>query len=597
MTSNRSATLFHHLMRRFLLVCLIPLLTLGAFLYLMSARALEQSCMELATIFNSQVLTNLDELIEEYDRVTKSILVDFDVIARLNEDGDIGMQMEQQLDMRRLMLRLLTLRPEIRSITVLAENGRVYQVGEGGATVNGQALREEEWLRVFMDSGAILGFSAVHERAYADDADGGLAITVCRRILDYRGVYVGDLLIDLDPSSLLRLNDDFLLTRNAYNIRVAIADESGATLFDSDVASGRRTWRQAIDKGIRIEALDRNVVLSGVTRRCGLRVTTAIPRGSLLQRVGRIRVITLALTAALLLVIALLARRFSRSVAQPIGALKACMLAQEKGDYATCTASTDITELVSLIQHYNRMTLSMKELVDRVYRAGLLKKQAELAALQTQINPHMLYNTLESIRMKAMIAGEDEVADMIHILADMFRLALNRETDGYTLGDDLAYAEKYVALQNIRLPDVFRLEVDVPKSLLSCPIMPLLIQPLVENAIEHGYRGAYAPLCVSLAGCEDEGALSLVIANDGKVMTADEIEHVRALLEESPGDQVLQGGENLGLSNIQHRVRLSFGEGYGLALLGSADGRTAFRLRLPMTRKKEETAHDAHIDR
>ena len=161
-----------------------------------------------------------------------------------NNGNDIGKELDRQLSMRRIMMRLLTLKPEIRGIALITAGGKVYQLGDTGKTIDDDILKEQDWLRDFQNSGEILEVTAVHDKAYYDDGKDGLAITVCRRILDYKGAYVGVLLIDLDPGSLIQLNDDFLLTRNEYNIKICITNSQNGLLFDSDVVSGRMTWKK-----------------------------------------------------------------------------------------------------------------------------------------------------------------------------------------------------------------------------------------------------------------------------------------------------------------------------------------------------------------
>ena len=248
MRNKRKTKLYQKLMLSFLCVCILPLLIVTMVIYEVSARNIEGSCMEMAAIFNSQIITNMDEFMEEYDRATRSILVDFDIIHNLSEadEHDVMKELEQQLNMRRIMMRLLTLKPEIRGITLLTADGRAYQLSDGGKTVDSSILKEQEWLLDFQESGDILVVTAVHDKAYYEEEQDDLAITVCRRILDYNGRYVGDLLMDLDPDSLIRLDEDFLLARNEYNIRISITDAKNGILFDSDVASGRLTWQEAV---------------------------------------------------------------------------------------------------------------------------------------------------------------------------------------------------------------------------------------------------------------------------------------------------------------------------------------------------------------
>lgn len=461
--------------------------------------------MELATIFNSQVVTNMNEFLEEYDRVTKSILIDFDVISSLsqNDGNDIGKELERQLSMRRIMMRLLTLKPEIRGIALLTANGRTYQLGVSGKTIDDGILKEQEWLQDFQKSGEILAVTAVHDQAYYDDEKDGLLITVCRRILDYKGGYVGELLIDLDPGSLIQLNDDFLLTRNEYNIKICIRDSRNGLLFDSDVVSGRMTWKEAMSEND-ILLYERNpadyIAMSSETEDGNLSVSIVIPRSDLLLRISKVKYITYGLLVYCIVIIIMISTKLSKNIANPVRELQDKMKKVEEGHYETIGNETGIFEINCLIYSYNNMVERIRNLIEKVYVAEIKQKNAKLLALQTQINPHMLYNTLEAIRMKAIINDEDEIADMIKIMAQMFRMALSDTTPFYQIENDIEYAEKFIALQNIRLPDMFYMEIRMDERIKAASIIPLIIQPLVENCIEHGYRGGSIPLHMILSG-------------------------------------------------------------------------------------------------
>lgn len=583
--------IFQKLMISFLCVCIVPLLIASIIIYEVSARNMEASYMELATIFNSQVVTNMNEFLEEYDRVTKSILVDFDVISSLsqNNGNDIGKELDRQLSMRRIMMRLLTLKPEIRGIALITAGGKVYQLGDTGKTIDDDILKEQDWLRDFQNSGEILEVTAVHDKAYYDDGKDGLAITVCRRILDYKGAYVGVLLIDLDPGSLIQLNDDFLLTRNEYNIKICITNSQNGLLFDSDVVSGRMTWKEAVSENNNL-LYERNpedyIVMSNETTNGNLCVSIVIPRSDLLLRISKVKYITYSLVVCCIIIIIMISTKLSKNIAFPIKELQDKMGEVEKGQYETFNDKTNIFEINGLIYSYNNMVERIRNLIEKVYVAEIKQKNAKLLALQTQINPHMLYNTLEAIRMKAIINDEDEIADMIKIMAQMFRMALSDTTPCYRIKNDIEYAEKFIALQNIRLPDMFYMEVRLDDKIEEASVIPLIIQPLVENSIEHGYRGGNIPLHMILSGKIVEGNdISITLQDDGKGMEMEQIAQIESLLSSTVKVKLKldqnESGNSIGMRNILERIQLYYGERYYLRIVRSDETGTLVEVRIP----------------
>ncbi len=184
--------------------------------------------------------------------------------------------------------------------------------------------------------------------------------------------------------------------------------------------------------------------------------------------------------------------------------------------------------------------------------------------------------------MKAMMQGADDVADMVKILSRMFRSVLSQgKNRTHTLADEIEYARTFLQIQNIRKPDMFFLSVEIPDSLMSIPVIPVVIQPVVENAVRHGFRGLAYPLHIRIRGEKSESGLHLFVSDDGKGMTAEEIrEKNRLLLEKRiPGaypDSVPDGGardddHGIGLVNVRDRLKLYYGKHARISFSGESE--------------------------
>src|SRR5690606_19134987 len=150
---------------------------------------------------------------------------------------------------------------------------------------------------------------------------------------------------------------------------------------------------------------------------------------------------------------------------RPIKALRKSMKQAELGQYLPIEKKQDHDEIGSLINSYNKMIVTIRTLIEDVYIAEIKQRRAKFIALQNQINPHMLYNTLESIRMKALMKDDDETAGMIKILARMFRLALDKEERQHSIKDELDYTFNYVQLQNMRFDNKFVLHIKISEEI------------------------------------------------------------------------------------------------------------------------------------
>lgn len=571
------------LMVSYLFACVIPLLVTSMIIYKVSAKNLEDASLEFASIFSSQIVTDMDEFIEEYDRITKSVLVDNDIIMHLNkeENATVIDKMNEQLYMRKIMMRLMTLKPEIKTICLLTDDKQLYQFGSEGDLVNHDVLLKQPWLTQIRGSKENLSLTAVHDCSYYDRNQDGIVFTVGRKILNRDGGYMGFLLIDLDPASLITLSDGFLLARNQYNIKISITDSDNGVLYDSDVASGRINWSEAMEEDVLLFQKNAQdyIILNSETKRAGLNVYAVIPRSDLLFKISRIEYVTIFCVLVCVIAVMAISLLLSRTITSPIRRLQKRMRQMEEGEYKVLDKGVSDDEIGGLITSYNHMVIKIKNLIEEVYMGEIKQKNAKFLALQTQINPHMLYNTLESIRMKALRSGADEVAEMVKLLARMFRAALSEQSGSHTVRDEIEYVQAYMRLQNLRFRDMFFLQVDVEEKILDSGVIPMILQPVIENSIEHGFKGRREPLHILLTGhIEENGKIFLQICDDGKGISPERIEEVNRRLEESVSRQPTletkqeEGRSSIGLINITERIKLQYGEAYYLKLFTCEKG-------------------------
>lgn len=576
----------------YLLACVLPLLIVSSIIYRVSVNSLEETSLEFASMFSSQIVADMDQFIDEYDRLTKSVLVDNDIILHLGNDEPktVTEKMNQQLYMRKIMLRLITLKPEIKTICLLTDDRQLYQFGSEGDLVNHEILMQQPWLSDIRESKETLALTAVHDCSYYNRNKDGIVFTVGRKILNRDGAYTGMLLIDLDPSSLVSLSDGFLLARNQYNIKIGIMNSNDAVLYDSDVASGRISWSEAMagEHLLYQKNPEDYIVLNSQTSRAGLHVYAVIPRSDLLFKINRVQEVTVIAMLVCIIAVTAVSVILSKTITSPIRSLQKGMQRVEDGEYRILEQRMSGDEIGSLIASYNQMVMQIKTLIEKVYVGEIKQRSAKLLALQTQINPHMLYNTLESIRMKALKSGADEVAEMVKMLARMFRAALSEPSASHTIKDEIEYVQAYLKLQNMRFRDMFFLAVDVDADVLTSDVIAMVLQPVIENCIEHGFRGRGKELHISLTGRIDSNANVLIlIQDDGKGITAQRLAELNRMLDEGSTERLIlepgpdEGRTSIGLRNIAERIKLHYGEAYYLKLLIYEGGGMAVEICIP----------------
>lgn len=281
-------------------------------------------------------------------------------------------------------------------------------------------------------------------------------------------------------------------------------------------------------------------------------------------------VITLIAIIAGLLMARLLSGQISKRIVRLSGSMKKATL--ENTELAVIEKEDEITELS---QSCNQMLTTSRRLVEDLYKVNIEKKESDLKLLQAQINPHFLYNILDSINWMAYRGETENVSKMTRLLSAFFRQALNRGEATVTVEQELEHVRTYLDILRLRYGDDIRYVIDVDPAILGQKTINLILQPIVENAVVHGIMEKEDPEgTVTIRGTHDESYMVISIIDDGVGIPEDVIERItRGELQPSS-----DGG--FGLKNTNDRIRLHYGEEYGLMIESTKLG-TTVGVRLP----------------
>ena len=206
-----------------------------------------------------------------------------------------------------------------------------------------------------------------------------------------------------------------------------------------------------------------------------------------------------------------------------------------------------------------------------------LLRKAEFDLLQSQINPHFLYNTLDAIVWSAEAGNQKQVVSMVGNLSDFFRLSLNKGKENVLIREELQHVRSYLEIQHIRYQDILTYEINVPEEFYEYRIPKLTIQPVVENALYHGIKNKRGGGKITISAEEKKDYFSIIVEDNGKGMEEDRLRQVRkAIRNGTPEKNVVYG-----LYNVNERIRLNFGEGYGVHLESIPEKGTRVVIRLP----------------
>lgn len=231
-------------------------------------------------------------------------------------------------------------------------------------------------------------------------------------------------------------------------------------------------------------------------------------------------------------------------------------------------------EIGTLNREFDEMSETIIELIQKNYANELLKKEAQIKALENQINPHFLYNTLDSIKWRAKAIGEKDISDMVEALGVLLRTSIRKDEKYYTVGQELEIVSSYITIQKLRYEERLLFENEIGSQWNVYKIPKLVLQPLIENAIFYGLEMNVDECRILLAVEEKKGRLHFYVKNTGSEMEED-------LLEKLKREEIKPHGHGVGLINIDSRVKMQYGEEYGLRLYDEGEFAVA-ELIIPM---------------
>ena len=482
------------------------------------------------------------------------------------------------------------IRSEITAIALIPESGGAL-FGSAGASLNTYSnYREADWYRsALQEPNEVQVSSSRVENLIAGQYN--WVVSFSKAVLDRAGNMQGVLLIDLNYQIIDRLCADIQLGSRGY---IYLIDQSGGILWHPQ--------QDLIYAGLKEENVDEVLAASngrtlsgkGKGRRlyvaCESEATgwTAVGVAytqELLRSQDRIYKTYLLIAVAALAIALVFALQLSSSIADPIRCLMQTMRHVESGDLHVRCQVTARNELGQLSDSFNHMIAKTADLMDERLRIEEQKRKSEWKALQAQIQPHFLYNTLDSIIWMSHAGRSEEVVEMTSALALLLRSSIGDGSDTNTLKKELAHVRSYLTIQKMRYNEKLCYEIDIDPQTENCLLPKFVLQPLVENAIYHGIKVKQQGGTVRIESLLEEDRLLITVEDDGVGMTP---EQLAVILDKKESDAE---SSKIGVCNVNERLQLFFGHEAVMKYYSTPGKRTMVMLVLPIVREKEEDSH------
>ena len=248
------------------------------------------------------------------------------------------------------------------------------------------------------------------------------------------------------------------------------------------------------------------------------------------------------------------------NISNPIKKVRTTMRQVEKGDFDVQLEITGEDEIGELAQSFNHMIERIKMLMEQERESQEKLRYAELKALQSQINPHFLYNTLDSINWMARMGRTDKVEEMIDALTMFFRISLSKGKHFISIREELTHVEKYITIQKIRYERILKSEIEVPEELYQYDIIKMTLQPLVENALYHGLKEKEEGGLIRITAKEQGDNIVFCVEDTGLGMSGEKLKKLQSMMDEGTDHDAAA----YGIINVQKRISMYFGVEYGL---------------------------------
>ncbi len=307
------------------------------------------------------------------------------------------------------------------------------------------------------------------------------------------------------------------------------------------------------------------------------KIVGVIPKRAIAESVGYIKILMIMLAAVAVAVSMAVAEMVAASVTRPIDTLVDAMEQVYIGNLDVSVRTDRTDEIGVLYRTFNHMTGEMKRLIDTIYREQEALRKQELKALQAQINPHFLYNTLDSIIWSLRMKQVEESIDMLAALTDFFKISLSKGKDIITIEEEVKHISSYLSIQHQRYREKFDYDINVDPALLGCRTPKLILQPMVENAIYHGLKPKEGTGYLYIHIFAEGDDILMRVEDTGMGMPKERVERLNRELASISSDQQ---GTGYGVRNVNDKIKIVFGKEYGVKIQSVEGEGTIVTLRI-----------------
>ena len=568
-------------------------LSIGQMIFIISI-AIVGAILMLATVTTNQIIfTRTDKLIESTSKeINKQVIMNYE--NYLSNVIDISNSLQGYIveytkdsnvdELNRLFVATTNIEKNIRSVALLSEYGQVVSSSINSG-INPR-IADIDWFKQAMQMGDIHHFSGLHtENIVFNGKDEVVTISKLVQYIKNNETMNGVLMIDINTSNFKTLAAQTNLGDAGH---IIITDQNNGLIYSSNSECTSRICDSAViaqsivlgGKLVRLNDLNMYVNVNTI-KDTRWKIATFINVDEIITMKTEILIQMIFIFLGTLIAVAITSFIFSRRITNPMNKLKKHITLIEEGDFDTRVYVEGQKEVILLADAFNNMSDKVKELMIKVLDEQNEKRKTHFIALQNQINPHFLYNTLDSIVALSENNRNKDVELAIIALSKFFRMSISSEMNLVELKDEIEHIRNYLVIQQIRYRNAFKFDFKIDEEILHHKVIKLSLQPLVENAILHGIQPDEEFTTILIKAYYKDGFTYIEVFNEGYGISQERIDDIHKMMQSE------KQSSSLGLKNVYQRLKLYYGDEADLTIESELDEYTKVIMKMPISTEGE----------
>ena len=545
----------------FLLVFLAVLVFMGASIYLFTVNMLETRNQQSYEKILESAENVLDDRFSIYEGTARSILDDQTVQETLQEEDNTSGEFMSQTRLNALApvgRELIYSMEDVTAVYLFDNSGKFYYEDPGRSTsdaetaVNYEQIQQESWYRQALEvkgREVFLGYDVISGKPNRMSC-----VKVINRLNSTDKI--GLLVISISRDAMENVIGQFPVQRDVY-----VVMNRGMTVYQSGY--DEELFGESLDAVLRNEK-GRYLITEHQCEESEWTLAHAVRRSDIFADASAVRTIIVVIGVFAAAVVVVLCILQARQITRPLEQLKKDI--QRVGEGKRNFRNTFGDDEVGVIgREFQNMVTQQLQLKEQVAKEELLRKDSELQLLQSQINPHFLYNTLDTLYWMALSEDAEQSAELTQALSEIFKISLSEGEEFIAVRDEIKFIEDYLYIQNVRFEDKFLVQIQVDDEIQDIRILKQIIQPFVENAIYHGLEPKFGKGSLTVTGVKEDGYIVFQVTDDG-VGIDDNVD-------------IMKG---YAVSNVYQRLKLHYGEKAELKFDSRPGGGTVVTIRIPL---------------